>query len=216
MLPWTQTPFRMRFRMLSSVTVLSLALAMGGCASVGSPPHSTLSGAEQLTTQPDGTRAWRAAQLQVTAFYLPADALEMGTQVKLDEVQQAMLRKAFAQALVKELQEAGLRSADAAGPGVVTVRGTLTAVELASPGLNALTTVLLFAPLSRGGVSMDIEARESGAGGARVAALSFKGQAGANNISSAFSGLGHAELQTELAARKFADLLLQRAPQSAR
>jgi hypothetical protein len=37
-----------------------------------------------------------------------------------------------------------------------------------------------------------------------------------NNVGSAFSGIGHAELQAEVAARKFADVLLQRATGSAR
>lgn len=207
------TPSRMRLRMPLSMLMLAGGLALAGCASVGSPPQSSLSGAEQLTAQPDGTRAWRAAEVPLSVFHLPADALEIGASSKLDDEQRAALRKAFARTLVKELKDAGLRQADVAGPGVVQVRGMVTAVELASPGLNAVTTLLLLAPLSRGGVSLDVEALH---GTARVAALSFKGQAGVNNVGSAFSGIGHAELQTEVAARKFADLLLQRAPKAAR
>jgi hypothetical protein len=94
----------------------------------------------------------------------------------------------------------------------VQVRGVITDAELASPGLNVVTTLLVLLPLSRGGVSLDVEAL---GGTSRVAALSFKGKAGVNNVGSAFRGIGHAKLQTEVAARKFADLLLQRAPKSA-
>jgi hypothetical protein len=209
-LPFTRSP--MRFRVLSSTSMLAIGLALTGCASVGSPPQSSLGSAEQLTAQPDGTRAWRAAEVRVSAFHLPADALEIGASIKLDDQQRVALRRAFTRALVKELQDAGLRQADMPGSGVVQVRGTVTAVELARPGLNAVTTLLLLAPLSRGGVSLDVEALY---GASRVAALSFKGQAGVNNVGSAFSGIGHAELQTEVAARKFADLLLQRVPKSA-
>lgn len=204
---------RVRLRLSLSTLILVAGLALSGCASVGSPPQSSLSEAEQLTAQPDGTRAWRAAETTVSAFHLPADALAIGASIKLDDEQRVALRKAFVQTLAKELQEAGLRQVDTAGPDAVQVRATVTAVELASPGLNAVTTLLLLAPLSRGGVSLDVEAVS---GTSRIAALSFKGQAGVNNVGSAFSGIGHAELQTEVAARKFADLLLQRVARSAR
>lgn len=202
-----------RLRVFLSTLILTSGLTLVGCASVGSPQESSLSDAEQLSAQPDGTRAWRMAELRVSAFHLPADALAFGGAVKLDDGQQAALRKAFVQTLTKELQDAGLRQVDTARPDAVQVRGTVTAVELASPGLNAVTTLLLLAPLSRGGVSLDVEAVS---GTSRVAALSFKGQAGVNNVGSAFSGIGHAELQAEVAARKFADVLLQRATGSAR
>ncbi|MCA3130540.1 MAG: DUF3313 family protein [Betaproteobacteria bacterium] len=208
----SHTPSRLRLRVLLSALVLAGSLTMAGCASVGSPSQTSLRDAEQLTAQPDGTRAWRAAEARVSAFYLPGDALEIRFPTKLDDEQQDALRKAFAQALVKELTDAGLRQADAAGPGVVQVRGVITDAELASPGLNVVTTLLVLLPLSRGGVSLDVEAL---GGTSRVAALSFKGKAGVNNVGSAFRGIGHAKLQTEVAARKFADLLLQRAPKSA-
>ena len=35
-------------------------------------------------------------------------------------------------------------------------RATITAVALANPALNVVTTVLLFAPVSRGGLSVEI------------------------------------------------------------
>lgn len=206
-------PSHVRLRLSLYTLILAGGLALSGCASVDSPQKSSLMDAEQLTTQPDGTRAWRAAGIAVSAFHLPADALAIGASIKLDDQQRAALQKAFAQTLKKELQDAGLRQVDTAGPDAVQVRGTVTAVELASPGLNAVTTLLLLAPLSRGGVSLDVEAIS---GTSRIAALSFKGQAGVNNVGSAFSGIGHAELQTEVAARKFADLLLQRMAMSAR
>ena len=204
-------PRRMHSRIIIPATVLVLALALGGFASVGSPAQSTLSQAEQLTPQTDGTRAWRAAGVGVTAFHLPADGLAIGPEVGLDEAQRSALRKAFAQALATALREAGWRETGYAGPDVVSVRGAITEVAVARPALNAVTTVLLLAPLSRGGLTLEVEGRTQG-NGERVAALSFKGQAGVQHVGSAFSATGHAEGQAELAARKFADVLLQRAP----
>lgn len=211
MLALPLSSFRANARVLSSILILFGSMTLPGCANVSTPSKTSLTNAEQLSTQPDGTRAWRASEVRLSAFHLPADALQIDTSNKLDDEQRVALRKAFTQTLVKELQEAGLRQADMPAAGVIQVRGTVTSVELASPGLNAVTTLLLLAPLSRGGVSLDFEALE---GTSRIAALSFKGEAGVNNVGSAFSGIGHAVLQTEIAARKFADLLLQRAPKS--
>lgn len=197
---------------------LALALAAGGCASVGAPERSsTLSAFDQLSLQRDGTRAWRspsAASAQVVR--IDPQAIRFGSDVRIDDEQRQALREALVQALAQRFTQAGLRvvaAGDSAGDAI-GVRATITAVALANPALNMVTTVLLFAPVSRGGVSVEIEALGANSG-PRIAALAFSGTAGVDSLGSAYSGIGHAKLQADLAAAKFVALVTGTEPKPA-
>ncbi len=203
-------PQRQRSSSLLYGGTLLLALAAGGCASVGAPQQSsTLAGFDQLSLQSDGTRAWHnAAARNVKAVRIDPQAISFGANVRIDDSQRQALRNSLSQALVTQFSAAGLRVAgsnsDAADS--MSVRATVTAVELANPVLNVVTTALLFAPVSRGGLSVEIEGLD-GPSQQRVAALAFSGTAGVNNVGSAFSGIGHAGLQADIAANKFVGLV---------
>ena len=201
-----------RRRIASSSVALAAAL-IAGCASIGAPQQAhTLAGYDRLQSQPDGTRAWRDAALgRPSAVVVDAGAIGFAAGVSLDEGERQLLRDALNQSLTDRLAAAGLRVQDAGGePGPLTVRATITAVERAQPALNTVTTVLLFAPLSYGGLSVEIEAFD--ATGGRVAALAFAGRAGLQDFGASFSDLGHARAQADVVAGRFAALLAAPAP----
>lgn len=198
---------------VSGTLVLWLLLATG-CASVGGPQESkTLAAYEQLQVQPDGSRAWRSTQSpRYDAVRIDLAAINFGPDVKLDAQQREQLQLSLSSALKEKFASAGLPETKAAdGRRAVTVRATFTAVDLANPTLNAVTTVLLFAPLSRGGVTLEMEALDAD-NGQRVAALAVAGKAGVENITSAYSAIGHAKLQTVLVAERFVALLTGKPP----
>ncbi len=189
-----------------AVTVLLLAT---GCASVGAPEQSsTLTSFDQLSVQPDGSRAWRDVQaVRYEAVPVNPSAIAFGKNVRIDDEQRSELREAFSAALNEKFASAGIQSAKPTeNRRMLKVRGTVTSVELTSPALNVVTTLLLFAPLSRGGLTVELEAIDSESG-KRVAALAFNGSAGVENIGSAYSSTGHARLQANLAAEKFVQLV---------
>ena len=131
--------------------------------------------------------------------------IRVGAGVPLDEAEQQLLREALRQALAERLAAAGWRVQDASDASDrLTLSATITAVERAQPALNAVTTVLLLAPLSYG-VSVEIEAFD--AAGGRVAAMAFAGRAGLQDFGASFSDLGHARAQADVVAGRFAALL---------
>jgi Protein of unknown function (DUF3313) len=197
--------------------VLATALSVSGCASVGSPERSsTLAGFDQLSVQPDGTRTWRnSAAGKVNTIRIDPKDVIFSNEVRIDEEQKNALRQALTESLTREFADAGVRVVSSPDATAASVRANITSAELASPGLNVVTAALLLMPLSRGSLSVEIEAL-GGNDNQRIAAMAFSGTAGVNNIGSAFSGLGHAKLQAEIAANKFAALVADKDAKQAR
>jgi hypothetical protein len=193
-----------------AVAALSLML-VSGCASVGAPPQSnTLSAFEQLSIQADGSRAWRDDKAgRYDTVRIEAARIVFGPDVQIDGERREELRLALSSALAQRFASAGLQVAKGAKPAdgrhAIAVRATITAVDLTSPALNVVTTLLLLAPLSRGGLTIEMEAVDVGSG-QRVAALAFAGKAGLENIASAYSSTGHARLQVNEGAKRFVAL----------
>lgn len=142
-------------------------------------------------------------------------AIAFGADVRIDDAQRQALRSSLYESLVAQFSAAGLRVTRTQGQkdDAMAVRATVTRVGLANPLLNSVTTVLLFAPVSRGSMSVEIEGLD-GANGQHLAALAFSGKAGIENLGSAFSDLGHAKLQADVAANRFVALVtgVQREP----
>ncbi len=193
-------------------TALVVALSVSGCASIGAPEQSsTLAAYEQLTLQADGTRSWRnTTTAKISNVRIDQQAIIFAPDVRINDEQKQTLRQTFSEALVKQFSEAGVRVVDStfvsSETNVVTVRANITAVELASPTLNVVTTLLLFMPVSRGSISLEIEAL-SAKDNQRIAAIAFSGIAGVSDFGSAFDGVGHAKLQANIAATKFVALV---------
>ena len=196
---------------LLTVAVTAAVLA-SGCASISAPEKSSSMAAfEQLSLQPDGTRSWRsAAAANAAAVHIDPKAIVFAADVGIDDEQRQILRWALVEALTKQFNEAGLNVIETpvapAGAAAINVRATITGVELASPAVNIASAIFLFMPVSRGSMSVEIEATAIG-DGKRVAAMAFSGTAGINNIGSAFTSIGHAKLQADLAATKFIALV---------
>lgn len=190
-----------------AATIVLAALAAGGCASVGAPAPEQGS-SDTLPLQPDGTRAWRDTALtRPGPVQVDPDDIVFAATVNLDDAQRQQLRLQVCDALRSGLQRAGLRvEPDMTTAGGLQLRVTISAVERANPALNLVTTALLFVPLSYGGMTLQIEALNA-LTGQRAAALAFSGRAGVPQFGAAFTDLGHAKAQADIAAERFAALL---------
>jgi hypothetical protein len=192
---------------------LAAALSVSGCASVSAPERSsTLAKFEQLSVQPDGTRSWRdTSAAKAGAVRIDPQAITFASGIRIDDEQRQALRQEMSEALERQFTEAGIRAVTspnaASDAEAITVRANITAVELANPALNLASTLLLLMPISRGSMSVEMEALTA-KDGQRVAAMAFSGIAGVNNIGSAFNGVGHAKLQADIAATKFVALVI--------
>lgn len=92
-------------------------------------------------------------------------------------------------ALVEELPPAA--RAVTPGPGVMHLEVTVTELEAVNPGVNALTTALLFVPLDQGGVGF--EARFYDAPGGKLLAQTTQHHSSTPlEIKGSFSRYGHA------------------------
>lgn len=205
-----------RLTTASKSSLLSLAvvaaLSLSGCASVGAPERSgTLAAYEQLRVQPDGTRSWRNPNAEkVSVVRIDPQSINVASDIRIDDEQRKELRQALSEAMSRQFAEAGMRvvatSNTSTDADAITVRVNVTAVEVAAPEVNVVSMLLLFVPVSRGSMSVEMEALTA-RDGQRFAAMAFSGTAGVNNIGSAFSQIGHAKLQADIAATKFAALV---------
>jgi hypothetical protein len=190
----------------AAAALLVATALVAGCASVGAPQRSnTLADFDQLGVQADGTRAWCGPDVRrYAAVQFDPAAVAITADPTLDSAERESLRVELGAALKSRLNAAGFRLVDGpAGADVMVLRARITAVERADPAVNAVTAVLLWAPLSHGGLTVEFEAMDA-QNGQRVAAMAFHGRAGVNNLGSAFSALGHARVQAGVAAERFA------------
>jgi hypothetical protein len=196
-------------RAFLSAVVVPLTIVSTGCASIGAPQQvSTISAPEQLLAQPDGTRAYRKADsMRYNSVVINHASINFGRSVTLDDAQRSELKDALVNALTEHFMTSGYKVVSAGGEPTsnLTLRTHVAQVEMASPALNILTTGLLLVPLSRGGMTVEIEAVNTQ--NERIAAMAFAGRAGVQNIGSAFSGLGHAKTQAGVVAERFAALV---------
>jgi len=100
---------------------------------------------------------------------------------------------------------------DRAGPGVLRVRAAITDAAPVRPLLNALTMLVVFLPLDRGGASIEVELRD-GATGLLVAELAETRRAGPLAVWSSLSALGDAEDALHAWARTLARALARGRP----
>jgi Protein of unknown function (DUF3313) len=202
-------PFTPVNRFARTAGQLAIVFAAVGCASVGAPRgSSTLPAFEQLAVGADGVRTWRSPDTrQYEEACVRPEWIRFAGNAALDEAEMAHLRSEIGNALKAHFAQAGLPNCEAPSRSAsLTLSATVTAVERAKPGLNAVTSLLLLAPLSRGGITVEFEALDARSG-QRVAALAFQGRAGVTDIGSAFSVLGHASKQAEIAAARFVEVV---------
>lgn len=99
-----------------------------------------------------------------------------------------------------------------ANPGgrAASVRAAITRVATVSPALNAVSTVLLLAPVDRGGAAVEIEAIDAETH-EQLAALVLGYYAPMSEFKARFAKLAPAELAVQKAARDFGPLLQREA-----
>jgi len=201
-LPFPRPPLR-------RLAAAGAALLIGGCASVGAPVHGPTPGDDPAwRTAPDGVRWWIATDpLARRSYCLAAADIGFGPQVALEAAERQALQAELQASLAERFAAAELAVAEpaACGPGDLQVKTQVVAVERARPLANVITTLLLLAPLSRGGLGVEFEVAD--AKGRRVAALALHARAGAADLGAAFSELGHAHGQAWVAAERLAQLL---------
>lgn len=190
------------------MTALAAAavLVLAGCASTGAPQQSNLARYDQLQAQPDGVRSFRAPEAGSYrhAQIDPADVV-VAPGIALTPDQLAEVKGTLVAALADRFAQAGLRTEEA-GPRL-RLRATIAGIEKANPAVNAISTVLLLAPVSRGGLTVEMEALDV-ATGQRVAAMAYQGKAGLKDATRAFSSMGHASAEADRAAKRFAELIV--------
>jgi Protein of unknown function (DUF3313) len=94
------------------------------------------------------------------------------------------------------------------GGQAAVIRAAITRVETVSPALNTVSTLLLLAPLDRGGAAFEMEAVDA-ASGAQLAALKLGHYAPITDLLARFSKFEPTEIATRKAAQDFVALLAQ-------
>ncbi|WP_374384240.1 DUF3313 family protein [Thermomonas sp.] len=187
------------------IALATLACTTAGCANIGAPRRSeSLIGLDPLVAEPDGVRTRRSTEVKhYEEACVSPQRIGFDSTLALDEAERKPLRDEIANTLRARFSDAGLRVCEApSGPTALDVRVLVKAVERASPGINAVTALLFFVPLSRGGITLEFEALDAHTGH-RVAAMAFHGRASVGDVGSAFSALGHAAKQAGIAATRF-------------
>lgn len=94
------------------------------------------------------------------------------------------------------------------GGQAAVIRAAITRVETVSPALNTVSTLLLLAPLDRGGAAFEMEAVDA-TSGAQLAALKLGHYAPITDLLARFSKFEPTEIATRKAAQDFVALLGQ-------
>ena len=136
------------------------------------------------------------------------------TEVKVEglaEADRAQLAAAFREALVERLG-GSLPVVDAPGPQVLRVRTAIVSASKANVPVNVVTTLLVGAPPSHGGVAAEAEVLDGGTG-RRIAALSWARRgAKVSQIGSSYTKLGEARVGLRAFANRLADLFSSKPP----
>lgn len=183
----------MKFLRIISITTLAVCLSACGTA-----PRSKATPAPLATSATTTT----ALTLEPVQWQVPASAA-------ITQEEQAQLRARLRDAL----QAALAAKADSDRP--LSVRATITGIEPVSPGLNALSALLLFVPLDAGAASVRIEAFDT-ASGVRVATWENRYAPPMRQLRARFKRLAPAELALQHLAETFAaELAISATPATA-
>lgn len=199
------------FAMTATMTILkhvfaaAIVLSLGACATRMPAVHSGfLSNYGALVYPEEGESAVARAAVPVDpARVVVADVqwrAGEGADISPDE------QAALVAQLRTDLQFQFSRMPPNPGGRAASVRAAITRVATVSPALNAVSTVLLLAPVDRGGAAVEIEAIDAETH-QQLAALVLGYYAPMSEFKARFAKLAPAELAVKKAARDFAPLL---------
>lgn len=156
-----------------------------------------------LTFSEDGSTGRYRAPVVIDPHQVVATSVEWGIKgtSDLSGPEKEQLLGTLRQELTSQL---GALSAVPNGRPVL-LRAAITRVEVVSPGLNTLATVLLIGPLDRGGAAVEVELLDAQTR-STLASYSTAYYAPLSEFKARFSRLAPAELAVKNAANAFAQL----------
>ncbi|WP_237706386.1 MULTISPECIES: DUF3313 family protein [Methylibium] len=179
--------------------------AASACSTVMVPPRADfLSSYAALTPDADRGSASSRSVMVIDPARVTIDAIEWraDTGTDITEEERRALLGHLRGALLERVHT--LPRAQTGHPAVL--RAAITRVETVSPSLNAVSALLLFAPLDRGGAAVEIEALAPDTG-QQLAALSLGYFTPLSDMKVRFSRLAPAQLALRKAAADFSELL---------
>ncbi len=195
--------------MKSVQTIFAIVVIAGlsACSTVmTTAKNGYLSDYSALAEAPDAASASRAATQAIDPAQVSISEIVWRVDARADINNDE--RDALLAQLQRELQ-LGVQALPASPQGRPTrIRAAITRVETVSPALNTVSTLLLFAPLDRGGAAVEIEAVDPQTG-RQMAALRLGYFAPLSELKARFSKLAPAEIAVSKAAADFVSLLNQ-------
>ncbi len=195
--------------MKSAQTIVAIATiaTLSACSTVMTTAQSGyLSDYSALAETPDAASASRAAAQAIDPAQVSISEVVWRVDARSDIGNDE--RDALLAQLQRELQQ-GVQALPASPQGrPARIRAAITRVETVSPALNTVSTLLLFAPLDRGGAAVEIEAVDPQTG-RQLAALRLGHFAPLTELKARFSKLAPAEIAVRKAAADFVSLLNQ-------
>lgn len=188
---------------IASILIFSAALSACG-TTMPTGQSGFLSSYAGLSTGDDPSQERVQAQAGIDPSRIQLGEISMrpgtGPDLSAEERERltAYLRLQLRQRVAELPQNPGGRAA--------VIRAAITQVETVSPALNMLSTLLLLAPLDRGGAAFEMEAVDA-TSGAQLAALKLGHYAPITDLLARFSKFEPTEIATRKAAQDFVALL---------
>jgi len=181
-----------------------LLLLLGACSSMPATQSGFLKNATQLTVSGDGSRALFRSPERINPQQLQDIIVEWVVPPVSDvsSEERVQLMEHLRAAIAAEIKV--LPALEGGRPFVI--RAAITRVEVVSPALNTVSTVLLFAPLDRGGAAVEIEVLDTQTREplASLARAEFTPMA---DFKARFTRLAPVELALQRAAADLADVI---------
>ena len=190
---------------VQAIAAIATIAALTACSTVMTTAKSGyLSDYSALAEVPDAASASRAAAQAIDPAQVSISEVVWRVDARSDIANDE--RDALLAQLQRELQ-LGVQALPASPQGrPAQIRAAITRVETVSPALNTVSTLLLFAPLDRGGAAVEVEAVDPQTG-RQLAALRLGYFAPLTELKARFSKLAPAEIAVRKAAADFVSLL---------
>lgn len=184
----------------NGLIVIVVAAAIAACSTTPPVESGFLSDYSQLKPDKYGNaglrwtevpgfdwKQYREVQLDPVLIYYHPSA--KNRQIQPDDLK--MLADYFREAVIAELQGT-YTVTTTPGPDVLRIRAAITDVVPASPGVNAVTTLVAFVPLDLGGAAIEVEFLDS-VSGKQLAAMVERKKGSPVNLAGGFTELGYAK-----------------------